>query len=336
MNFTLVLSMSFLCILASLLIVGYRHRDSIEKFAANVFERVALFPAPEKEDNIEFSTSGVKSLLHDTLEKLHGKCAINHPATGKPVMSRYGSDCTDRNQRFPSVDDRLKVYLSSWYLPPCSKDDLSAIRFTNSYKKMTKTHRNKDINATFVNFFNMETPDDIWSISNVVIADRLFFVDEHNVMEFIQANSTYMRHYVNDVVDSIIPAMTRVGWNYHLKNNPSLIIQFGDAAFSQDDKRHNVNIPRIQKFRHTIAPNDLDGVIGGNRKCMKHARVLPNTTKTPLTLPAIIWKLNSERHYGHIVEVDSVDGMPYRERKNMALFRGTVLLVERNYDNYPN
>ena len=36
-----------------------------------------------------------------------------------------------RSERFPSVEDRVKLYMSNWYLPPCSDED--KLRFTKSY-----------------------------------------------------------------------------------------------------------------------------------------------------------------------------------------------------------
>lgn len=44
----------------------------------------------------------------------------------------------------------------------------------------------------------------------------------------------------------------------------------------------------------------------------------------PASLQQIIWKLNTQRHYGHITEIPLLDTTPYREKKNVAIFRGAM------------
>jgi len=36
-----------------------------------------------------------------------------------------------RSERFPSITDRLKLYLGNWYLPPCNGESLGGIEIIN-------------------------------------------------------------------------------------------------------------------------------------------------------------------------------------------------------------
>jgi Glycosyl transferase family 90 len=54
---------------------------------------------------------------------------VRHPITGKYVISRYGTNCTNRRERFPSITQRIMLYMSNWYLPACDSMDISAARY---------------------------------------------------------------------------------------------------------------------------------------------------------------------------------------------------------------
>jgi hypothetical protein len=78
-----------------------------------------------------FSLLTAGNILHRHLEKK----VLPGPATATAVHS-WDEDyvrqhAIGRSQRFPSVDERVKLYMSNWYLPPCR--DASIGKFAGKY-----------------------------------------------------------------------------------------------------------------------------------------------------------------------------------------------------------
>lgn len=179
----------------------------------------------------------------------------------------------------------------------------------------------------------MDTPNEPWDMSTEPGADIMFVLNVSRLLEYISdPNQHYLNAYNKDVIASLVPSMNRVGWKNDI--DPPIILQYGDTqSNSAYENRSNVNIPRIQKFRRSIDRNDLDRIIGipighpaSKQKCLSNnkKRVIPNSTILPETLPGIIWKLNTERHYVHLPDVDLHDTIPYSQKIPMAVFRGAM------------
>ena len=69
-----------------------------------------------------------------------------------------------RSERFPSVEERVKLYMGNWYLPPCNKDG-ETILFDKKNKSAIQLRLPSNLNLTIDVFSDVE-------------ADRIFFLNE--------------------------------------------------------------------------------------------------------------------------------------------------------------
>jgi hypothetical protein len=55
--------------------------------------------------------------------------------TSKRTQEEARQKIKSRRDRFPSVEERVKIYMSNWYLPPCNERDrfLVSTNTTNSH-----------------------------------------------------------------------------------------------------------------------------------------------------------------------------------------------------------
>ena len=62
-------------------------------------------------------------------------------AFGRSLSSEYTSleEQEGRSGRFPSVEDRVKIYMGRWYVPPCDVSDKVQYRFIDSTTTTTTT-----------------------------------------------------------------------------------------------------------------------------------------------------------------------------------------------------
>jgi hypothetical protein len=244
-----------------------------------------------------------------------------------------------RETRFPSVEERIKVYMSNWYVPPC--DDY-ADKVTFSYhqgKKDTWPSLMLQGHNHLATSINSSMP---MTVENTIEPDMLFFMDQEIILDC--ANVTIetqvsasrkrkvdkrikfrlnMRMYCYDVADSLLEAYGHLHWEKVPKvmdrEMVPILLQFGDNKNSH--VFGNVNIPHIKKFRSAVtSPEELDKVT--SQKCYSTPRhVLWTVHNRHDKLQPIVWKLNSHRHFKKLNLVHRADTQ-WAKKIDMAVFRG--------------
>ena len=146
-----------------------------------------------------------------------------------------------------------------------------------------------------------------------------------------------LRGYCRDCMETVFPVMGRIGWDGNSNNGTiatssaggiPLIFQFGDGPYSRN--YGYVNVPHIKKFRSVLSKSELDRVttttttdelIEEHDSCVSHSRKIP----MPIgELQPIVWKLNTERHYGRVEEVALLDRTPWQDKMDKVVFRGAM------------
>mmetsp|Transcript_39666 Transcript_39666/g.60983 ORF Transcript_39666/g.60983 Transcript_39666/m.60983 type:complete len:451 (+) Transcript_39666:161-1513(+) len=238
-----------------------------------------------------------------------------------------------REQRFPSVAERVKLYMSNWYVPSCPeyKDGLVRYEFTDGewptlMVQPMKKHPLVNHSAVLA-VESKVTPDKLLYMHEETIencADPLFNGDEETdkrqleLAERVQFRLN-MKMYCADVHDSLVTANNHVEWEGSSKKAP-ILLQFGDNKVSH--VYGTVMIPHIKKFRSSAtSPEELERVT--SKKCYDSPRDALVTAHANQTLQPIVWKLASSRHYGKLYQVYKEDS-PWGKKKDMAVFRGQL------------
>ena len=242
---------------------------------------------------------------------------LTHANNGMNTNRRASLDI--RATRFPSVEERVKIYMSNWYEPPCPGGgnfiEISGINVTSlAVQEITTTRQsdNEELGRTLV-------------FKNDVIINKIFFLDRHKLWDCAYNGLGTLNgkkaglSYCRDVQSTLLPALDRV-------NNGSMtpvFLQFGDIAYSYG--LGPVNIPHIRKIRYATTRANLSAVTSND--CHGGPRDPLVTELDHENLQPILWKLNSPRHFAMLPEVQQND-IPWSLKINKTVFRGALTGLE--------
>ena len=217
---------------------------------------------------------------------------------------------SSREERFPSREERLKVYMSNWYRP---------------WPKL-RVH----VALDFVAPDNQSVA--LLEMESAVVPDTAFYIDPSTILDCLrpegQGDPAFedrvqfrknMNMYCTDVARSVLTAVYHVDWEGFTNETVPTILQFGDLKHSHDFG--NVNIPHIKKFRSATTPESLEKVT--SLECVDSPRHVLDTVHDTNYFQPIVWKLASRRHFGNLEKVYRED-TPWESKENMAVFRGQL------------
>jgi len=255
-----------------------------------------------------------------------------------------------RAGRFPSVQDRVKLYMSNWYTPPCPGYDTGR---RVAYRYVGET------NETHWSALWIREPEDRgnnaseYLIESKIEPDKAFFVDRRTLLACATAEGDRgadldavlrieapknMRMYCSDVAESLLPAFDHVQWERKLKGDvvrdtvedpmPPLLLQFGDLRHSHEYRF--MDLPHIKKFRSAATDRtEIERVTSPS--CIRSRRELMRTAHGHVTLQPIVWKLATSRHFRPMGKVYRED-TPWAQKLDMAVFRGQLTGSVDGYD----
>ncbi|CAB9527152.1 lipopolysaccharide core biosynthesis protein [Seminavis robusta] len=258
-----------------------------------------------------------------------------------------------RWQRFPTREQRMMIYMSSWYLPPhssshCESHDAGP-RFhfqwtpddtTNSSNSSSigRVGRGVDpslyapshhANRSSVMVMSANPyPSSIqqFRFDRYVDADVAFLV-EPGTME--GCAKTYdkpplkrprpgLLKYCQDVVKSVLPLQREMA----IQQEIPLIFQFGCNPTSK--KHGELRIPHFRKFRQALPANALGSIRDASNGVADPCATMSQFSRilAPLGHP-LLWLLNSDRFRGPLRNVAEAD-IPWSRKKNRAVWRGSL------------
>jgi len=276
-----------------------------------------------------------------------------------------------RENRFPSVATRVKLYMSNWYAPPCEGDRDAFIRYnynTNTNTAPTDSSDDGDDDnwptLEVVGYKDHplvnETTRTLSAIQSIVEPDMLFFMDQETIVNC--GNYSYdeewgeatkdpymdrikfrhnMRMYCQDIDELLIPAwetLRFLGSNVNVP--PPTLIQFGDNKQSHVYK--DVNVPHIKKFRSAaLTPDDLSDVTSTVRcyssqvssKEGNSIRDALHSAHGNHGFQPIVWKLATDRHFKKLNDVYRYDTQ-WSHKIDTAIFRGQLTGSRDGYDKH--
>lgn len=235
-----------------------------------------------------------------------------------------------REERFPSRSYRVKVYMGSWYAPPCSNNDRVIYQKQNidynSFPQWVIRGKTNMLNASVYQMETLIKPDKAFVLDRGTILDCSKREGDPTYADRIQFRSN-MHMYCVDVADSMLSVMNDVEYEIAIAGNQvedvPIILQFGDLEHSHDFQF--LSLPHIKKFRDATNSKDLERIT--SQEC---SSIVPPMTGMSVLQP-IVWKLATHRHFGLLDHV-AVKDIPWEEKQNIAIFRGQLTGSRDGYD----
>jgi Glycosyl transferase family 90 len=197
-----------------------------------------------------------------------------------------------RSQRFPSVEQRVKLYLSNWYLPPCPDSDAPFIAYSArrlyhwEYSRSEHIDTSVDDNSPSsedkwyyeLHVVHMDNEDDTEDrtvrsmvVTNEVEVRRIFYADASPLLNCSQQVNWSIHFYCSDTQQSILEELPALGWNDSSSSSPPppILVQFSDETESImgiDIANHsqvisNPDVPHFKKIRYALSNKDLDRLV---------------------------------------------------------------------------
>jgi len=193
-----------------------------------------------------------------------------------------------RSERFPSVNERVRHYMQSWYDPPCG-DPISYTWRDINNETLLMVHEARQI---------------LFMGSKIQVAETFYITQDG--LDDCQAQS--VRGFCQDIVEYLQPAIDRMQVNE--ASLPPFIMQVGDGPnmvgmkdAARTQKMFSARLPILKKYRVLKEPRQ-------SKKC--------RTWSEPIVL-----LLTSKRHFGSMPSVPTND-VPWSQKRNMAIFRGAL------------
>ena len=246
-----------------------------------------------------------------------------------------------RGQRFPSIEDRVRVYMGDWYLTPCdSKDndnhhdkDGKDSSFSSGGILYEYNHTDQTVLLSQPWRTNNTTSLSQLRVTTNAEGNDLFFakrsVYENCEQSFQNAKKRYLKE-CNDISMSVPLSLL---WDDAAQRPPSqgekppppppILLRISDGSRSYT----------VPSFHHCRRSRSLEAIQLQHRQKKVCSNSIRNTTLSP-----IVWNLNSARYMGNLQKVTYNDYY-WRDKKDMAVFRGTLTSNEkmlRNVDDAIN
>ena len=298
------------------------------------------------------------NLLNKTLPevaRLANSRSLTNDEAGHSMLQREeltndeaGHSMLQREDRFPSVEERVKLYMSNWYVPPCNSYNDGWIRY--EYNSTSEADGSEWPVAKIYGYYSsseLKQGAVAEIVDSIIASDKIFLLDDGMInhcaipiLDFNEStitdkrelemssrivNRAHKQGYCQDIQESFIPARNHIQSKSNIKKEyPPVLLQFGD-------EKGTTNVPVIMKFRSSVTePIDLKRVT--SKHCYSTPREPMNTVHHTQHFQPIIWKLNTKRHYGNFDKVYKYDKYhtAWETKKNVAIFRGALNGIIRN------
>lgn len=217
-----------------------------------------------------------------------------------------------RSDRFPSVEERVKLYMSNWYLPHCHGEDALQHRIIESHvDSWPRVYVSDSVHTQNV------------TLDSIVIADTPFLFHTETLQECAMKppwwkgrlpDTDRIRHR-----KSLRTYCSQVVWltDYIARMNEQcpVIGLFGDLP----PEPMQFPIPLVGKWR--AATTNLSPFVNNDDNCWKRGKRIPLPNSLYKDMSPIVWKLETHRHWDPIEHAKRQD-TPWHKKKLGALWRG--------------
>ena len=234
----------------------------------------------------------------------------------------------ERTDRFPNVEERVKHYMSNWYLPPCHADQLLAHRietvdeWPRAYIQSATNSENHTVELDSVvdaDVMFLLTRDAIFDCARTIPEmerqGKLYTASRVKKRINLQSYCSEMLGLVDYMngLDAFTPR--------EFRQATPVVAQFGD---NHAEPTHPL-IPVIAKWRPATTVTELHKVTDSAKQCIEGPTRDPLNTTVRMYegISPIIWKLEMCRHWDPMDFARRVD-THWHEKKLGALWRGDL------------
>ena len=227
--------------------------------------------------------------------------AILQNAKSKLSLYRGLQELNERSLRFPSIEDRVMRYMSTWYVPPCSNNTSSYVQ----YQRLPET-----LGTPSVLVRSLATRDHIVRIEATLRTDDAMLIEPA-----ILKGTKSLPHagYRADMTATVVPIFDS------LRTKP-LLAQWGDktsfVVSTFDQENVTFVIPHLKKCRPAVTQAMLAQMTSSS--CSGAKNRLHDGELFP-----IVWKLDSHRLLGGTAYV-AMNDRPWNEKQSKGIFRGRL------------
>jgi hypothetical protein len=262
----------------------------------------------------------------------------------------------DRAVRFPSVEERVRIYMSDWYAPPCpfdnneEDDEDGKVQF-NFQLFVPQDDPSRDQKSPHTKLYIREASS---SLRTQQQAARLFELQgtvetKSSTLFYLHPNALQdcKQEACADVLRTVPPFGGNTRGAPAASSRIPTLLDLGDKEWStayqpkEAIQGMNPTVPRLKKFRLAYTKEEMDHMtaytcVKGRRDALlssssssssdASAFVDDSTTTTTMgqhVVQPIVWKLKVARHYGMLKNVTAWD-IPFADKKDKALFRGRL------------
>lgn len=270
-----------------------------------------LFTYSENAHNLSYVENSSSVLPTSRSTALTGEAPLLFGITDLESLRNH----TDRRERFPSIEERIKVYMSAWYEPRCfskSLDPKIYFKYATDGDKASifpweRTVALKANDRTIYNASNVIRPDTISLMDPTALAacakaasSKPSEVEKKNMDRYHMMRS--MARYCQDAENILMQHLGSDTEVLMQKFHFPLLASFGDTSLKSWT-------PFLTKIRSSVFPS-------ATSTCHCHA-----DENQKRTHEGIIVQIEKDRHFGGVWKVPQFD-IPWEEKKNVALFRG--------------
>lgn len=239
-----------------------------------------------------------------------------------PLLKETPDEQVSRHLRFPSVSERVKVYMGDWYNPPCPDNDNAVVKYR--YTSDTNTAGGlivQELPAKENDVVSAEYPRYFYNLTNFIEMARVFQMDRESIL------TCTSNEYCVDSIEYWVPAIDRLRAQGRLPNPPvPTLAHFGDSntpkAKGVDGAiRDFPRLPYIMKFRFRFKSATAIADMT-TASCVEGYRPIHETHGLQ-NLQPVVWRLTSLRHYGMMDRIIEGD-IAWHMKKDAAIWRGAL------------
>jgi len=256
-----------------------------------------------------------------------------------PCQQQYGYDSNDerdfRPYRFPTVEERIQIYMGQFYLPPAATN--SACEGRIRYKAINRDQLFLVEELPWQNRTTMDRGVNdapplqrIFAIDQKILPARMFFVHARTLLKCADAGSKQedkMMFYCTDAKETLLAQLPD---NITATTPHPILAQFGDAseskapsALATETLLNKPMLPHFKKFRRAFSHDEVEQFALSTTCLGTIPELFRKNAGLTQSLQPIVWKLNIKRHYKKVGDVACND-VPWSEKKSMAVFRGRL------------
>ncbi|CAB9504438.1 lipopolysaccharide core biosynthesis protein [Seminavis robusta] len=250
--------------------------------------------------------------LNPNLNRYSSYMYLDKPPCPEDPKLTLLRQATNRSDRFPSIEERVRVYMADWYYCP---NDLDHIHYEYQYTA-------KD-NRRHLHLFS-ESQGRNYSIPTLEIRHDALSVVDAEFLQSKKCTTAVQGDYCRDFFKVLQTSQSLIKVN---NASAPLLVSFGDVA-------NAFFVPHFTKVRAVGMQTQLQTHNRTSTEpCVRLPMPLSNVKETttastqeplmPTNVHGIVSRIRVGRHFGPVRKTPNFD-IPWNEKKNQAVFRGKL------------